>query len=119
MTISTGKRGRPPGAQNLKPIVQAFAAQKIAVGPDGQEITVAEAVLIRLRDAYLKGNRKAEARLDKLRERIVPREDGGVLVMPDQLSPEEWVRRAEISNEYREMPTLETLDAAVHEITGK
>lgn len=116
MTIPspTPKRGRPQGAVNLKPLVQGFAAQKHIVRTENgpEEITTAELVIRLLQAAFIKGNRKAGARLDTLRARFEPREGGGFLVVPDALPPEEWWRRREIENRFAKRPTLEDLDAA-------
>lgn len=95
------KGGRPKGSKNHKTIVQEFALKKHPVIENGEKVqkTVAELILQTLKAKAMEGNLRCQKKLDQLQALIVPQDDGtGLLVVPEPLSADEWVRRAEIRN---------------------
>jgi hypothetical protein len=64
-----------------------------------------ELLLITLRDLAANGNLKAVKELERLFERCNPTTNNlGYLVVPETLSPEEWIRRKEIENKFKKPP---------------
>ena len=109
-----GRRGgRMKGARNVRTIVQEIAREGHKVRIEGriQTLTTAELVVLALSRKAMAGDVRAVREIDRLRDRHGPVETtGGVLVVPGEMSPEEWSRRAEIQNRFRKRPP--TMDEA-------
>ncbi len=107
-----GKRraGRPKGARNVKTIVKELARQRIPIHEAGedQQVSVVEALVLKLQHLAMTGDVAANKRLDQLRLRIEPEPpaDAGLLVVPQPLAQTEWIRRAEIEDRSRQKPEM-------------
>jgi len=103
-----GRRGgRMKGARNVRIIVQEIARKRHKVRIDGcvRTVTTAELVVMALNKKAMAGDVRAVREIDRLRDRHGPVEaTGGLLVVPDEMASEEWIRRAEIRNRFAEPP---------------
>lgn len=95
------------GARNVRTIVQEIARERHKIRIEGcvRTMTTAELVVLALNKKAMAGDVRAAREVDRLRDRHGPVEaTGGLLVVPDEMSPEEWMRRAEIRNRIAEPP---------------
>lgn len=104
---SKRKRGRPKGARNEATIVREVGQMLTTITVGGKEVrvTVAEAMLLLLERKAMTGDVRADRALTKLRSRLTPEDDNanfGILLVPEPPDESEWIRRAEILNEFRE-----------------
>ena len=88
-------KGRPKGSKNTKTIVRALAAERHVVTEKGQSVayTTAELLFITLARKAMTGDVRASRLLDKYRAmfELEPAEmPGGVLLVPERMSIEEW-----------------------------
>lgn len=101
------RSGRMKGACNVRTIVQEIARERHKVRIDGcvRPMTTAELVVLALNKKAMAGDVRAAREIDRLRDRHDPVETtGGLLVVPGEMDPEEWMRRAEIRNRFAEPP---------------
>ena len=95
-------RGRPKGARNYKTIVNEIARERIRVKENGTTrfVSTVELLLKALARAAVTGDVQADRYIEGLRDRLTPEavEGTGWLVVSELVSPEEWIRRAEIHN---------------------
>jgi len=102
--------GRPKGSRNRKTIVKEIANYQHTLRENGKRVlrSTFELVLQRLREKTLKdGNSRAWDELHRLMKKFEPHntlESVGVLVAPAEMTPEEWIARAEEENKHREPP---------------
>ncbi len=104
---SGNPRGRPPSSRNVKTIVQEFARErhKVKEGGRRRSVTTLELLLRLLVGMSLNGDVRASKLLDRLRDQYDPNtKDLEYLVVPEDLSAEEWVRRQKIRNEFKRRP---------------
>lgn len=107
------RKGRTKGARNVKSIVRDIARMRHPVTIDGrvQRKSTIELLLLTLLKKAMAGDVRAAQHVDRLRDRHGPVEEKrSVLVVSDDMSPEEWMRRAEIQNRFRKKPP--TMDEA-------
>jgi len=103
-TESGNPKGRPPGSKNRKTIVKKVAREKHMVTEDGKKVrrTTLELVLIRLRNMALEGkSAQAVAEFNKWLEKLEPsspEQKVGLLVVPAEISAEEWNAHADKAN---------------------
>ncbi|MEZ5711371.1 MAG: DUF5681 domain-containing protein [Sphingobium sp.] len=113
MTKKARKRGRPPGSRNTSTITREFACLKVSITEHGgrRKVSMAEVFLRQLRNLALQGDIAAQKLVEKVRHTLNPEADSemryGVLLAPGMQSEQEWIRRAEIENQYKTMPTYE------------
>lgn len=102
--------GRPKGSRNRKTIVKEIANYQHTVRENGKCVrrSTLELILQRLREKTLKdrdpGAWDEYYRLIKIFEPQNTLEGVGVLVAPAQITPEEWIARAEEENKHRKPP---------------
>ena len=103
-------KGRPKGAKNRKTIVKAVANEMHSVIEDGKRRrrSTLDLVLLRLRNmALAEGNDRAFEELHRLIKAYQPQETNdrvGYLVVPAEMTQEEWVARQEELNKHRKPP---------------
>ena len=108
--VTGNPKGRPKGAKNRKTIVKTVANEMHTVIDDGQrrQRSTLELVLLRLRiKAVQDGNVRAFDELHRLGKTYVPQEtsdDGGYVVVPAEMTQDEWIARAEAENKTRKPP---------------
>jgi len=108
--FSGNPKGRPKGAKNRKTIVQEIASEMHGVIENGKHRrrSTLHLILLRLRNLAMEGkNIRAFEQFQKLIERYEPqetRDDVGYLVVPAEMTPEEWVAKAEEENKTRKPP---------------
>ena len=104
-------KGRPKGAKNRKTIVKAVANEMHTLIEDGKRRrrSTLDLVLLRLRNmALAEGNDRAFEELHRLIKAYQPQEtndDAGYLVVPAEMTQEEWVARQEELNKHRKRPS--------------
>lgn len=101
------ERGRPKGSKNTKTLVREFAAEtRMVAGPDGPcQVKIAEFVLKRLVYHQTQGDARASKMIAKILDQFTEADERtDVLVVPETLNPEEWIRQAEIKNRFRDKP---------------
>ena len=104
---SGNPRGRPQGSRNTKTIVQEFARErhKVKEGGRTRTVTTTELLLRLLVVMSMKGDVRASKIIEGLRDRFDPSmEEFGYLVVPEEMTPEEWMRQQKIENEFRRRP---------------
>jgi hypothetical protein len=100
---SGNKRGRPKGTVSLKKITRKVALKKHALTVDGRVVrkTLLQLVIETLISRAASGAPSMAALHSELRAKIRPtgeKQPGGLLVVPEVLSPEEWTAQAEAHN---------------------
>jgi len=75
----------------------ARARHKVRIDGKDENLTVAELLLVKLRNLAASGNPRATRAYNKYLERYAPRvtEEGAYLVAPAAQTPEEWARSTE------------------------
>ncbi len=91
-------RGRPKGARNRKKIVEEISSEmhRVKEGDRVVRRSTLELVLMKLRNAALTANLKAEQAYHSLLKTFDPQEpDGryGYIIMPEEEEKEEWSRK--------------------------
>lgn len=103
-------RGRPKGARNVRAIVRDLAGEPVASRDAGGErqVPVVEALLRKLQHLAMAGDIEADKALDRFRQHVDPEPaaKAGLLVVPQTLSQEEWIRRARIENALKSEPVM-------------
>ncbi len=104
-----GKPGRRKGARNVRTIVHEIAVEKHKVkrGDKIVTLTVTELVLLAIQKKAMGGHVSAARYIDKLRDHYQPdktEDNCGLLVVPGDISADEWVRRAEIIGRFAKPP---------------
>jgi hypothetical protein len=108
--MAEGKRGRgrPRGSQNTKTLLRTIAEDKVTVrdASGAREVTVLEAIILRLQLKEAKGDIAIMRKLERLRASIEPPAGVslGYLVVPGTKSPEDWIAREEKLNALRQQP---------------
>lgn len=106
----TNRRGRPRGSRNEATIVREVAAMRTTIteGSDTRSVSIAEALVLLLERKVMGGDIPADKHLAKLRNAIAPEPpgDAGVLLAPEVLSEEEWIRQQEVINRFSEAPDM-------------
>ncbi len=97
-------KGRPKGSRNRKTIIKEFADRTQRVTIDGEmwDVTTVELLLHMARNLALSGDLRAAKKLDKLRQDLSPEpiESDGVLLAPEILPVEEFIRRETIGGSF-------------------
>ncbi len=107
---SGNSKGRPKGAKNRKTIVKAVANEMHTLIEDGKRRrrSTLDLVLLRLRNMVLEDkNDRAFEELHRLIKAYQPQatnDDAGCLVVPAEMTQEEWVARQEELNKHRKPP---------------
>ena len=107
---SGNSKGRPKGSKNRKTIVKAVANEMHSVLENGKHrrLSTLDLVLLRLRNMALEeGNDRAFEEFHRLTKAYQPQEAGdslGCLVVPAEMTQEEWVARQEELNKHRKPP---------------
>lgn len=103
-----GKRGRPKGSRNMSTILRELASELVVVrdARGSRKVPLKEALLLKLRQLMVQGDIKSDKFADKLRAQVAPEQAAlpGLLVVPEPMSEEEWIRRAEIENQFKQAP---------------
>ena len=101
-------RGRPRGSKDRKAIVKRVAHEVHNVNEDGQcrQRSILELVALTLRNLAAGGNVRSFRALTEYLAKYAPQPDKpiGVLVAPAEITPEEWMKRAEKDNEKKQAP---------------
>lgn len=90
------RRGRPKGSRNIKTIVQEFAQEKHKLKVDGRarRLATVDLLLLKLCAKAMDGDVQAAKHVERLRDFYTPvLTRCGYLIVPGQVSVEEWVRR--------------------------
>jgi hypothetical protein len=98
---SGNKRGRPKGRVSLKKLTRKVAMRKHRLGPDGPAKTLLQHVIEAMIRGAANGVPSMVALNNEIRAKIHPQEEkqkGGLLVVPEVLSAEEWIAQAEAHN---------------------
>ena len=104
-------KGRPKGSKNRRTIVKAVANETHTVIENGKHRrrSTLELVLLRLRNMALEeGNDRAFEELHRLMKACQPQATNdrvGYLVVPAEMSPEEWVAEQMEKNKHRKRPS--------------
>lgn len=96
---SGNPKGRPKGAKSRKALVRRLAGERHTIDDAGRrkDVTIAELVLIALRQQAMKGNLKAARKFQRILERYAPSapEDAGVLALLERaVDAVEWEAEA-------------------------
>ena len=105
---SGNKRGRPKGSVSLKKLTRKVALRKHRLGPDGPAKTLLQHVIEAMIRGAASGVPSMVALNNEIRAKIHPQEEkqqGGLLVVPEVLSEEEWIAQAERRNATAEDPS--------------
>ena len=108
---SGNSKGRPKGSKNCKTIVKAVANETYTVLENGKRRrrSTLDLVLLRLRNMALEeGNDRAFEELHRLIKAYQPQETNdraGCLVVPAEMSQEEWVAEQMEKNKHRKRPS--------------
>src|SRR6267142_2583130 len=97
---SGNKRGRPKGP-SLKKLTRKVALRKHRLGPEGPAKTLLQHVIEAMISGAASGVPSMVALNNEIRARIRPQEEkqqGGLLVVPAVLSPEEFMEKVEKRN---------------------
>ncbi len=103
-------KGRPKGAKNRKTIVKAVANEMHTLIEDGKRRrrSTLDLVLLRLRNMALEDkNVRAFEEFHRLAKAYQPQatnDDAGCLVVPAEMTQEEWIARQEELNKHRKPP---------------
>ena len=97
------RRGRPPGSKNRKTIVREIANEMHAVTENGRQRrrSTLELMLLALRNRAAEGNVRAFRAYTKYLAKYEPQETnskGGYLVLPAEMTPDEWIEDQEKKN---------------------
>jgi hypothetical protein len=115
---SGNKRGRPKGSIDLKKITRKVALKKHRVVVNGRSVrkTLLQFVIESVIRGAASGAPSMVSLHDKLREKVRPgeKQPGGLLVVPEVSSPEEWMARVEERNALATDPT-DRIDHKVEE----
>jgi hypothetical protein len=106
---SGNPKGRPKGSRNRKTIVRDVASELLTVTENGKRRrrTTLHVVLTLLRNKALEGDIRAMEELHRLSKVLEPNGSdraGGVMVVPAEMSVEEWIQEEEKLNETRLPP---------------
>jgi hypothetical protein len=106
---SGNKRGRPKGSVNLKKLTRKVALKKHRVVVDGRVVRKAllELVIEAMIRSAASGAPSMAALHQELRAKVRPQEgekQGGLLIVPELLSAEEWIAQAEERNAVAQDP---------------
>ena len=107
---SGNSKGRPKGAKNRKTIVKAVANEMHTVAANGKHRrrSTLDLVLLSLRNLALEGkNVRAFEEFHRLAKAYQTQETNdrvGYLVVPAEMTQEEWVARQEELNKHRKPP---------------
>ncbi|MGY3694623.1 hypothetical protein ACVIGA_004703 [Bradyrhizobium sp. USDA 3240] len=102
-------QGRPKGARGEKAIAHDIAREIHRFQRNGREeqITTYELLLMTMRDLAMEGNLRAVKWLDDCRARLNPNgEEGSLLLVPEVMEPEAWIRRTMFENRFKTNPEL-------------
>ena len=108
---SGNSKGRPKGSKNRKTIVKAVANEMHSVFENGKHRrrSTLDLVLLRLRNMALEDkNVRAFEELHRLFKAYQPQatnDDAGYLVVPAEMSQEEWVAEQMEKNKHRKRPS--------------
>jgi hypothetical protein len=103
------KRGRPKGSIDLKKLTRKVALKKHRVVVNGRSVrkTLLQLVIESVIRGAASGAPSMVTLHEKIRAKVRPMEEkqqGGLLVVPEVLSPEEWTARAEEHNAIAQNP---------------
>jgi hypothetical protein len=104
---SGNKRGRPKGSVSLKKLTRKVALRKHRFGPDARPKTLLQHVIEAMIRGAAAGAPSMVALNDQIREKIRPQEGkqpGGLLVVPEVLSHEEFLAQMEKRNAVAQNP---------------
>lgn len=116
MTTSTqtpvGKRRvRLPKLRDNASLLRKIAAEKVTIrdAAGTRQLTVLEAIILRLQYKAIRVDLRADKRLDVLRERLAPRhgQPAALLVVPGMADEADWIRQANIQNQFAAEPELD------------
>ena len=108
---SGNSKGRPKGSKNRKTIVKAVANETYTVLENGKRRrrSTLDLVLLRLRNMALEeGNDRAFEELHRLIKAYQPQatnDDAGCLVVPAEMTQEEWIAEQMEKNKHRKRPS--------------
>ncbi len=108
---SGNSKGRPKGSKNRKTIVKEVANEMHSVIENGKrrKLSTLDLVLLRLRNMALKDkNVRAFEELHRLIKAYQPQatnDDVGYLVVPAEMTPEEWMAEQREKNKHRKRPS--------------
>ena len=108
---SGNSKGRPKGSKNRKTIVKAVANEMHTLIEDGKRRrrSTLDLVLLRLRNMTLEeGNDRAFEELHRLIKAYQPQatnDDAGCLVVPAEMTQEEWIAEQMEKNKHRKRPS--------------
>ena len=108
---SGNSKGRPKGAKNRKTIVKAVANEMHTLIEDGKRRrrSTLDLVLLRLRNMVLEDkNDRAFEELHRLIKAYQPQatnDDAGCLVVPAEMTQEEWIAEQMEKNKRRKRPS--------------
>ncbi|MCH9054063.1 MAG: hypothetical protein IIA72_23945 [Proteobacteria bacterium] len=108
---SGNSKGRPKGSKNRKTIVKAVANEMHSVLENGKRRrrSTLDLVLLRLRNMALEeGNDRAFEELHRLIKAYQPQatnDDAGCLVVPAEMTQEEWIAEQMEKNKHRQRPS--------------
>lgn len=98
---SGNKRGRPKGSVSLKKLTRKVALRKHRLGPDGPAKTLLQHVIEAMIRGAATGAPSMVALNTEIRAKVRPQEgkqSGGLLVVPEVPSPEEFLAQVEARN---------------------
>src|SRR4030088_2470259 len=107
---SGNKRGRPKGSIDLKRVTRKVALKKHRLVINGRAVrkTLLQLVIEQVVRGAASGAPSMVSLYDKVRTKVRPMEEqqaGGLLLVPEPLTPEEWVAQAERHNAVATDPT--------------
>jgi hypothetical protein len=115
---SGNKRGRPKGSIDLKKITRKVALKKHRVVVNGRSVrkTLLQLVIESVIRGAASGAPSMVSLHNEIRAKVRPgeKQPGGLLVVPEVLSPEEWMARVEERNALATDPT-DRIDHKVEE----
>ncbi|WP_128971368.1 DUF5681 domain-containing protein [Bradyrhizobium tropiciagri] len=109
---SGNPKGRPKGAVSIERLTRQFALKTecVKIGGKTERMTRLEIAILKLKAVAATGNTAAAVQIEWLRGLTAPEAleiEGPVLLSPEALTEEEWIKRQEEANKHKKEPGTE------------
>ncbi|MGY4406859.1 DUF5681 domain-containing protein [Bradyrhizobium sp. USDA 3315] len=109
---SGNPKGRPRGAVSIERLTRkvALKTQPVRISGKTESMSRLEIAILKLKALAATGHPTAAALLDWLRDLTAPSQpepEGPVLLVPESLTPEQWIEQALEDNKHKKEPGIE------------